>query len=278
MGHVEDRWWRVMPDGSRVGRDRVGVMLRWWAWYRDADGRHRSESFTRMKDAERFLVLVRADLQRGSYVDPGLSRRTLRACAELWLAAQPVRDSTRRCYDSQLRTWSLPVLGFRSLQSITPTDVRAWMRLLGERLAPRTAWHIHGLLAMILRAAVQDGWLAASRGRRTGPPRPRCRPVAPFTVGQVQSLLAALPPTGLSGRGVARRRLWAAGGGGVGPERGECRCGPRPGAGERPTSGRARGAAAAGRAARARPVSGVCRCSTRWRLASRSTWPTARCS
>lgn len=84
--------------------------------------------------------------------------------------AQPVRESTRRCYDSQLRNWILPVLGSRSLQSITVTDVRALVRLLQERLAPRTAWHIHGLLATILRAAVGDGWLARSPCRRTAPP------------------------------------------------------------------------------------------------------------
>ncbi len=119
------------------------------------------------------------------------------------------RDSTRRCYDSQLRNWILPALGHRPLQSITPTDVRALVRLLGERLAPRTAWHIHGLLAAILRAAVEDGWLASSPCRRTAPPRPRRRPVTPLTVGQVQALLAALPPAyrvaGLLGAGCGLR-------------------------------------------------------------------------
>jgi integrase len=77
----------------------------------------------------------------------------------------------------------LPVLGHRSLQSITPTDVRALVRLVRERLAPRTAWHIHGLLATILRAAVGDGWLASSPCRRPAPPRPRRVPVTPLSVG-----------------------------------------------------------------------------------------------
>lgn len=113
MGHIEDRWWRALPDGGRVGRDRVGVGLRWRARYRDADGRQRAQSFARKKDAQRFLALAGADLLRGSYVDPGLSRRSLRAYAEWWLPAQPIRESTRRCYDSQLRNWILPVLGHR---------------------------------------------------------------------------------------------------------------------------------------------------------------------
>ncbi len=136
---------------------------------------------------------MRADLLRGSYVDPGLSRRSLRCYAQLWLQAQPVRASTRRTYDSHLRNWILPALGHRSLQSLTPTDVRAVVRELVERLAPRTAWHIHGLLATILRSAVEDGWLARTPCRRTAPPRPRRARVVPLTVGQVQALIDALP-------------------------------------------------------------------------------------
>jgi len=77
--------------------DRCGVGLRWRARFRDADGRHRAQSFARNRDAERFLALVQADLLRGSYVGPGLSRRSLRGYAGLWLPAEPVRESTRRC-------------------------------------------------------------------------------------------------------------------------------------------------------------------------------------
>ena len=210
MGHVEDRWWRALPDGSRVPRDRQGVGLRWRGRYRDADGQHRARSFARKKDADRFLTpWYSADLLRGSYVDPGLSKRSLRSYAAVWLAAQPVRSSTRRAYDSHLRNWILPALGHRSLRSLTPTDVRGLVRRLTERLAPRTAWHIHGLLATILRSAVQDGWLAQSPCRRTAPVKPRLARVIPLTVAQVQALLDALPPAyrvaGLLGAGCGLR-------------------------------------------------------------------------
>ena len=209
MGHVEDRWWWTGREATRVARDRCGVGLRWRARYRDADGAHRARPFALKKDALRFLILVRADLPRGSYVDPGLSRRSLRSYVVLWLPAQPVRASTRRTYDSHLRNHILPVLGHRSLQSLTPTDVRGPVRSLTEHLAPRTAWHVHGLLATILRAAVEDGWLARSPCRRTGPPKPRQARVIPLTGGQVQALLDALPPAyrvvGLLGAGCGLR-------------------------------------------------------------------------
>ncbi len=124
MGQVEDRWWGTAA-GQRVRRDRYGRALRWRARYRDAEGRQRSRSFARKPDAVRFLVLVQADLLRDSYIDLGRSGTPLSVYATLWLESLSVRPTTRRTYDSHLRTWILPALGGRTLASITPTDVRA---------------------------------------------------------------------------------------------------------------------------------------------------------
>jgi hypothetical protein len=190
MGQVEDRWWTSV-QGQRVARPRCGRGLRWRARYRDAEGRQRSRSFARKR--LRFLTLVQADLLRGSYVDPGRSRTALSVYAALWLGSLSVRPSTRRTYDSHLRTWILPALGARTLASITPTDVRALVRQLTEQLAPSTAHHVHGLLASILRAAVEDGYLAKSPAVRTAPRRGPRPPVRPLTVQQVQALLEATP-------------------------------------------------------------------------------------
>jgi integrase len=158
-----------------------------------SEGRQRSRSFARKADALRFLTLVQADLLRGSYVDPGRSRTALSVYADLSLASLSVRPSTRRTYDSHLRTWILLALGARTLASITPTDIRALVRQLTEQLAPSTAHHVHGLLSSILRAAVEDGYLAKSPAARTGPRRGPRPPVRPLTVEQVQALLAATP-------------------------------------------------------------------------------------
>lgn len=192
MGQVEDRWWRRV-QGRRVPRQRCGRGLRWRARYRDADGRQRSRSFARKPDAVRFLALVQADLLRGSYIDPGRSRTALSVYARLWLDSLSVRPSTRRTYDSHLRAWILPALGARTLASITPTDVRGLVRRLSEQLAPSTAHHVHGLLSAILRAAVEDGYLARNPAARTAPGRPRRPQVRPLTVAQVQALLDATP-------------------------------------------------------------------------------------
>ena len=161
-------------------RPRSGRGLRWRARYRDAEGRQRSRSFARRPDAVRFLAWVQADLLRGTYIDPGRSRTALSVYAELWLRSLSVRPSTRRTYDSHLRTWILPALGARTLASITPTDVGGLVRHLGERLAPSTAHHVHGLLSSILRSAVEDGYLPRNPAARTGPVRPRRELVRPL--------------------------------------------------------------------------------------------------
>jgi integrase len=179
--------------GERRPRDARGRGLRWRARYRDAEGRQRSRSFARKPDAVRFLTLVQADLLRGSYVDPGRSRTPLSAYASTWLGSLSVRPSTRRTYNSHLRTWILPALGARTLVSITPTDVRTLVRRLTEHLAPSTAHHVHGLLSSILRAAVEDGYLARNPAARTGPPHGRRSVVRPLSVGQVQALIEATP-------------------------------------------------------------------------------------
>ncbi len=192
MGTIEDRWWSSR-EGSRVPRERSGRGRRWRARYRDAEGRQRSRSFARKPDAVRFLTLMQADLLRGTYIDPGRSRTALSVYAGLWLGSLSVRPSTRRTYDSHLRTWILPALGARTLASITPTDVRGLVRQLGEGLAQSTAHHVHGLLASILRSAVEDGYLPRNPAARTGPGRPRHVVARPLSVEQVQALLDGTP-------------------------------------------------------------------------------------
>jgi hypothetical protein len=95
------------------------------------------------------------------------------------------------------------------LASIKPTDVWALVRQLTEHLAPSTARHVHGLLSMILRAAVEDGYLAgyaAARNRvsvknelgtPTSPVVQQCRSLPPRLQGQpvVVTSPAMSPPS-----------------------------------------------------------------------------------
>lgn len=192
MAHVEDRWEKVV-DGVRVRTDRYGRGKRWRARYTDADGRDRSHPFVRKGDAEKFLSTVTADVLRGSYVDPQRSRLALQDYADRWLAAQTLAPSSRRTYEIYLRTRINPALGSRALGSLTPTDVRLLLRNLNEELSRLTVHHIHGLLSTILRAAVDDGYLAKNPCARTAPGKGRRAAIKPRTVEQVQALIDAMP-------------------------------------------------------------------------------------
>jgi hypothetical protein len=178
MGQVEDRWWST-ASGSGCAANGSDGGCGGGPGTATAKIGSGPGSFARKPDAVRFLTLVQADLLRGSYIDPGRSRTPLSAYASTWLEPLSVRPTTRRTYDSHLRTWILPALGGRRLTSISPTDVRALVRQLTEHLAPSTARHVHGLLSTILRSAVEDGYLARNRAASTGPrrtPRPPVRP------------------------------------------------------------------------------------------------------
>ena len=50
--------------------------------YRDPAGRQRSKTFKRKTDATRFSSTVEADMLRGDWLDPRLSRMTLRERAD----------------------------------------------------------------------------------------------------------------------------------------------------------------------------------------------------
>ena len=192
MAHVEDRWEKQVA-GGRVRTARFGKGGRWRARYTDVEGRERSRTFARKGDAEKFLATVTVDVLRGTYVDPQLMRLPLREYTQRWLEAQSLAPSSRRTYETYLRTRILPALGDRALGSITPTDARAFVKTLSEDLSRSTVHQIHGLLSTILRAAVEDGYLHKNPCARTAPGKGRRPQVKPLTVAEVQSLIDAMP-------------------------------------------------------------------------------------
>jgi integrase len=192
MAHIEDRWEKTV-DAVKVRTDRYGNGKRWRARYLDADGRERSQVFARKGDAEKFLATVTADVLRGAYVDPQRAKLPLQTYTERWLAAQTLAPSSRRTYETYLRTRIHPALGTRALGSLTPTDIRLFLRGLNEDLSRLTVHHVHGLLSTILRAAVEDGYLTRNPCARTAPGKGRRVTIKPRSLEQVQALIDAMP-------------------------------------------------------------------------------------
>jgi integrase len=193
MAKVEDCWHRTVA-GERVRSARYGQGLQWRARWRDQLGEQRAKSFRRKIDAEQFLAEVVTDLRRGSYVDPRAGKVTLREYGEQWRAGQVHRPSTVAHVETMLRRHVYPHLGHRQLGQITPSEVQAWVKGLSVELAPATVKVVHGIVAGVFNAAVQDKVVTASPCSRTKLPKAARRQVVPLETEAVESLAAGIDP------------------------------------------------------------------------------------
>ena len=167
----------------------------WEAVYVDPDGRQRTRSFTRKVDAQRWLTTIEADMLRGRYIDPDAGQVTLEVFARAWLERQTFDVTTRAAVESRLRTHVYPELGGLALHAIRPSVLQTWVRGRARILAPTYVQLILGHVSAILGAAVDDQLIAANpaRSRSVKAPKADRRRVVPWTVAQVQSIVARHP-------------------------------------------------------------------------------------
>jgi integrase len=185
MAHVEDRWKR---DGRTAGR-------RWRVRYAGPDGRERNRSFDRKMDADRFRVSVEADVQRGTYTDPGAGRITLGKYAAGWQAGYSPDTSRGEHIATHLALHILPVLGDVTLGQLAdrPSMIRQWLGALP--LAASSAGQVFITLSAILGAAVDDGLISRNPCRadsvrlRTAPRRK----IVPWTAAEVAAIRDGMP-------------------------------------------------------------------------------------
>ena len=119
---------------------------KWRARYRDDVGKQHARHFNRKVDAQRWLDEVTAAVVTGQYVDPKAGRITFREYAEQWRQAQVHRPSSEAHVERMLRRHAYPTFGDRPISTILPSEVQAWVRLLGtsdrrverKALAPET--------------------------------------------------------------------------------------------------------------------------------------------
>lgn len=162
------------------------------ARYRDEADKEHARHFDRKVDAQKWIDEVTASLVRGDYVDPKAGKETFRSHADTWLAAQPLRPSTRYAYESHLRRHVYPTFGGRQLSTIMPSEVQGWVSRLP--LAPSTAGVVHAILYSIMSAAMIDRKIKANPCETTKLPKDEhVRRVIPMTTEQMLALRAELP-------------------------------------------------------------------------------------
>jgi integrase len=211
VAHVQDLWEKTV-GGRRVRTSRYGKGNRWQARYLDPDGHERTRTFARKQDAERFVVTVRADVLRGAYVDPDAGKVTFAEFAKRWLAAQTFDESSREATELRLRLHGSRHFGHRELRSIKPSIMQAWLRKLQQELAPGYVRTVFTNVSSVFNAAVDDGLITTNpcRAGSVKLPKREQRKIEPWTIEQVDAVLAALPdryrPIGVVAAGCGLRQ------------------------------------------------------------------------
>jgi integrase len=174
---------------------------RWRARYRDEAGQEHAKHFTRKLDAQRWIDEVTTSIVIGQYVDPRAGKITFKEYAEQWRAAQVHRPTSEAYVESVLRRHVYPIFGARPIGSVLPSEVQAWVKLLGtgdraarrKPLAPATVGVIHGVVSGIFRSAIRDRRIMANPCEGTRLPRVERRRIMPLTTTQVETLREHLP-------------------------------------------------------------------------------------
>ena len=159
-------------------------------------GRTRSRTFDRKAGAERWLRSELSRRDRGAWVDPALGKIRFDEWAERVMASRAhLRESTRVRDVAVFQNLVLTQFGTATLSGIAPDDVRAWVsELTAAGYAASTVAKAYQLLSIVMRAAVNDGLLAASPCR--GVKLPRLEGDAPrtLTAEEVHRLADAIDP------------------------------------------------------------------------------------
>lgn len=165
---------------------------RWKARWREPGGKARSRVFARKLDAERWLAEMDHSRFSGFYRDPDAGKVTVREAGEAWRDRQVHRDSTAAMMESHLRRHVYPFLGDRRMDSVSRSDVQAWVRGRSEVLAPATVHVVYGILASIYRDAVHDRVVVDSPCVKIALPKKDKGEVVPPSGDAVAALLGAV--------------------------------------------------------------------------------------
>jgi integrase len=181
---------------AHISRRQRNGKVRYLARYTDPSGRERAKSFTRKKDAERFLTGIENDKLRGTWTDPTLGRVQLGDWYALWRRATVELRANTEARDERLfRLHILPRFGSMPLVAITQYEVRAWItHTTRQGLAASTVRRAYQLLGKLLGAAVDAGMIAQNPCRRVPLPTIERREMRFLTPAEVARLADSIRP------------------------------------------------------------------------------------
>ncbi|WP_051051137.1 tyrosine-type recombinase/integrase [Nocardiopsis salina] len=152
---------------------------RWKVRYYDPAGRERAETFQKEPQAQARRAELETQLGQGTYRDPRSGRVKFADVAETWFAAQhDLKRSTKNGYRDHLDLYVLPQWGGVAVADIRRDDVVAWVGELidspgvnGGGLGSSQVRRIHGVLSLVLGAAVESNKIAVNPAKGVKLPR-----------------------------------------------------------------------------------------------------------
>ncbi|MFD4367939.1 tyrosine-type recombinase/integrase [Rhodococcus sp. NPDC058521] len=183
-------------------------------WY-DNNGDRKSKTFGTRTEAKKFLDGIKADRDRGDYIDPNDSRRTFRSVAELWLSSRNLRPKTENNYREMLELRIYPTFADRPVGGITTMDLVAWITALSRTgglitaatqpatdiapavrpLSPGTVRNAVRVATQVLDAAVRARYIRGNPARgltRDDMPKDHRKEAQFLTAAEVSALSAAV--------------------------------------------------------------------------------------
>ncbi|MCW3041881.1 MAG: integrase family protein [Actinobacteria bacterium] len=135
---------------------------------------------------------MRADMDRGSWVDPARARKRFEAWArEYGRTRVNLRPSTRTRDDWVMEQLVLPVFGGRAMGSIGPMDIRSWVTSLEAEYAASTVRKAYQVLARVLKAAVEADVILRSPCRGIDLPKTEHQEMRFLSTDEVAALVRA---------------------------------------------------------------------------------------
>ncbi len=167
-------------------------------WRDPATGKNLGKRFTYYDDARRFKTKVERDLDTGTYVDPSLSKVSVKDFLDHYIATAPIAASTRKLYETHARLHIVPNVGAKGIGNVSAADVRLMLaRLVNEGVGQSTVVHVHQLIRAAFTMAVQEDRI--QRNPASGIKLAKTQQREPFflTAEQVSRLAAHAGPYAL---------------------------------------------------------------------------------
>ncbi len=190
VAHIERR--RLQ---QRDASGRIRTVVHYKVRYRDATGKHHSETKTRLVDAERRKAEIEVALATATWRDPRRGELSLAEWAQAWLPTRfDLRPTTWARLETTMQKQVLPYFGSVPLNKITNAIVREWVStLLSSGLSAATTRKAVFALRQCLAAAIADERIQINPASAVPLPTERQKPPRYLSQSEVERLVDEMP-------------------------------------------------------------------------------------